>query len=1484
MFDKIKKRNGEVVNFDASKITNAIFKAGQATGEFGIDVAKKLTLRVLDIAIDVIGEKIPTVEEIQDIVEEVLISSPYKKTAKAYIIYRDQHAKIREITTKASLDLVDQYLRKVDWRVNENSNMSFSLQGLNNYVSSEITKTYWLNNIYPPEIRNAYINGDIHIHDLGCLSVYCVGWDLQDLLAVGFKGAAGKVESSPAKHFRSALGQVVNFFYTLQGEAAGAQAFSFDASTPITIKRNGKIESVTLEMLFDDYKHHMIGINGSQVIYTDRIYRRYLMDDADKRKYMDSRMPTEPVLFQFDKIEVLTEEGFVPLKAISRHKISSEDDKLLIIETEDGNILRITKSHPVILSDGKTVRADSLKIGDEILSANINIPLTEEIEMEENFAYLIGFMIAEGCWGHQTKEYAIVSQKKNKPEREKVESIIKKLKIPYYNQGDFNIVFSTTRTGRFIRNHLRLQDKSHRKNLPDFIFRLSRKSIGALISGLIDGDGDIDRNRIVRIHSTSYTLLMQLKQLLSLLGINATVRYTSYKNMKENYKDTYIIRFRLTEKDISLFNHSLKLSSIKPKEKDSPSFSSKIVKIMNARYDNEYVYDITTQNQHFLINNIVVHNSNFDTLLAPFIRYDNLDYKGVKQAMQEFLFNVNVPTRTGFQTPFVNLTLDLTVPEIYKNQPVIVGGEFKNETYSEFQKEMDMLNRAFLEVMLEGDAKKRVFTFPIPTYNITKDFDWENPNMKLLWEVTAKYGIPYFSNFINSDMKPDDVRSMCIAPSEEILIRNSKNIKRKSIKEVVEKYKKSDFDRDGWAECNKEKNLEVLSLNYKTGKVEWAKVIRFLKVKDNKLITIITEEGKEIKCSSKHLVPVLTEKGIVNKFAQDVKEGDYLLNLKKFSGLNNKYQKIEKDLILDEDLAKILGFFTADGNYLFETRKNIKTFGQPKGLQFTFNSQTKSYLKEIKGLIKKVFGLTGKEKKDSRYNSYYLYVHNAKIARTLFNAGFKKYGRLPDILFNSPSTVIENFLLYHFKGDGYEKRKEIHINDKELGRDLVILYSLIGKPVTYRRRKNSQVIYIQHNKKKIRKDGVLTPPLLSERVPGFLAKSTYLVPGLKKSRMVGFNTLEKCQAFTELSSDIKNSDYYVVRVKKVEKKFLKKPQTFFDLELEKNHLFVHSLGAITHNCCRLRLDNRELRKRGGGLFGANPLTGSIGVVTINLPRIGYLSKTKEEFKQRLESQMELAKESLEIKRKILEKFTDEGLYPYSRFYLRNVKEKTNQYWTNHFSTIGLIGMNEACLNLFGKDIGTEEGLSFAIEIMNFMREKLLKFQEETGNIYNLEATPAEGTSYRLARIDKNKYPDIICANEENYKNGAEPFYTNSSQLPVNYTDDIFHALELQDKLQTLYTGGTVFHIFVGEKIHSSEGIKNLVKTVCENFHLPYFTITPTFSICPNDGYISGEHFECPKCGAECEVYSRVVGYLRPVNQWNKGKQEEFKIRKTFAVK
>ena len=289
------------------------------------------------------------------------------------------------------------------------------------------------------------------------------------------------------------------------------------------------------------------------------------------------------------------------------------------------------------------------------------------------------------------------------------------------------------------------------------------------------------------------------------------------------------------------------------------------------------------------------------------------------------------------------------------------------------------------------------------------------------------------------------------------------------------------------------------------------------------------------------------------------------------------------------------------------------------------------------------------------------------------------------------------------------------------------------------------------------------------------------------------------------------------------------------------------------------------------------------MVTINLPRIGYISKDENEFFDRLKKQVLLAKESLSIKRKVLERFTDNNLYPYSTFYLRDVKQGTGLYWKNHFSTIGIIGMNEACLNLFGRDIGTEKGQSFALRTMDFIRSMISEIQEGTDEMFNLEATPAEGTSYRLAMIDKEKFPEIICANEDEYRKGAAPFYTNSTQLPVNSTDDILEVLDLQDDLQTRYTGGTVLHIYLGERVDDIEAIKGLIRKVATNFRLPYFTLTPTFSVCPSHGYLNGEQTQCPVCKRDTEVYSRVVGYLRPVNQWNSGKQAEFGLRKSFNV-
>ncbi len=693
--ERIVKRDGRVVPFDEAKITTAIWKAMREVGEPDGQAAKRLSERVTGILDERFTDDLPTVEEIQDIVEDVLIEAGYTRVAKAYIVYRKQHADLREMRRllEEVPSLVDDYLNDRDWRVRENSNMTFSLQGLNTHITDRVISHYWLTKIYPQPIKTAHERGDFHIHDLGTLGAYCVGWDLRDLLLRGFRGVRGKIESRPAKHFRVALLQVVNFMYTLQGESAGAQAFS-----------------------------------------------------------------------------------------------------------------------------------------------------------------------------------------------------------------------------------------------------------------------------------------------------------------------------------------------------------------------------------------------NLDTYLAPFIRADGLSYAKVKQNLQEFVYNMNVPTRVGFQTPFTNVTLDLEVPSYMRGEPVIIGGEIQDSVYGDYQHEMDVFNRAFAEVMTEGDMHGRPFTFPIPTYNITEDFDWDNPNLQPVWEMTAKYGIPYFSNFINSDMKPEDARSMC---------------------------------------------------------------------------------------------------------------------------------------------------------------------------------------------------------------------------------------------------------------------------------------------------------------------------------------------------------------------------------------------------------------------CRLRIDNRELKKRGGGLFGANPLTGSIGVVTINLPRLGYLAADESEFFSRLGELMELAKKSLIIKRKTLENLTERGLYPYSKFYLSGIKKAEGGYWKNHFSTIGIIGMNEALLNLFGTTIADPEGREFAVKVLQFMRDRLADFQEETGEIFNLEATPAEGASYRLARKDRERYPDIRVYNLEAY-GGKIPYYTNSTHLPVGLTEDMFTALELQDPLQSLYTGGTVFHGFLGET-PTPEATKQLVRKIAENFHLPYYTLTPTFSVCPEHGYIAGEHRECPVCGERTEIYSRIVGYLRPVEQWNDGKRAEFADRKTYTT-
>lgn len=692
MPEAIVKRDGRVVPFDPARIESAVLRAFQATGEAGEEAPRRAREVTAEVVARLGEIQVPHIEQVQDLVEEALMRAGWCRTAKAYILYREQRRQVREMRSLVSSDLIDSYLAEADWRVRENANVGFSLQGLNVYLTGAMAAEYWLQRVYPPEVREAHKSGDLHLHDLGFLANYCCGWDLQALLREGFGGVPGHAEAGPPKHFRSALGQVYNFLYTLQGEAAGAQAFS-----------------------------------------------------------------------------------------------------------------------------------------------------------------------------------------------------------------------------------------------------------------------------------------------------------------------------------------------------------------------------------------------SFDTLLAPYVRADGLTYGEVKQAVQEAVFNLNTPTRVGCQCPFTNVTLDL-FSSAYDREFAFVDGREMPWTYGELQEERLMVARAFCEVMLRGDASGRGFTFPVPTFNVTRD--WAVRDVPEVFRLAAKYGSPYFANFVSSDLSPDDVRSMC---------------------------------------------------------------------------------------------------------------------------------------------------------------------------------------------------------------------------------------------------------------------------------------------------------------------------------------------------------------------------------------------------------------------CRLRLDKRELLRRGGGLFGANPMTGSVGVVTLNLPRLAYLSRDEEDFFRRLAQLAGIAVTALEVKRKALDRFAEAGLYPFTARWLKPVEERFGSYFASHFSTIGVVGGNEMCLNLLGVPITDPVGKAFAVKVLQFLREFCASAQERTGHLYNLEATPAEGCSHRLARIDKAKYPDIMVANEADWKKGAAPYYTNSTHPPVGWTDDPLEVLEHQEELQVLYTGGTVVHFWLGEALPDPDACQEFVLRVCEGSRVPYITLTPTYSVCPEHGYLPGEQPSCPCCGAATEVWSRVTGYYRPVSAYNAGKQAEFRDRASFRI-
>jgi len=1027
---EIRKRDGSIVPFNIKKIERAIWQAAKAAGGEDRNRAKFLAGEVVKELERRFNKTItPSVEQVQDIVEHTLLDEGHTKTHKAYILYRDLHTKLRDITSLVDSDeLIEKYLKKASWLVKENANMTYSLQGLNNHVASIISANFWLNKIYPKEIRKAHTYGDIHIHDLASLSAYCCGWDLKDLLVRGFGGVQGKLNSKPPSHFSTALGQLVNFLYSLQGEVAGAVAVAnFDTYlAPFIAHDNLSYKQVKQQMQEFVYNMNVPCYDDQTEVLTKdgfKLFKELEKDDEIATlkggKYIEYHKPKERVKYPYTSKMVHVKTTRLDLMVTPNHK--------MLVSRQKGSGRKLIK-----------VRADELKYDDWIPKTGIwkgkekshfNLPaLTQKekfyspltkskhsktrewkekkINMDNWLAFL-GIYLAEGYAVKETSakakegnyEVGIVNTQKKK----QVRKIMENTPFKYRETEDRFIILD-----KQLWKYLRKLGDCYTKYIPREFKNLCPRQLRILLDAFNIGDGSIDDNgKRKKYYTSSKKIQDDIGELI--LKVGKSPRYFSRKNREKSING----------------------------------------RILNPSKKHPNLIIMENRSKHYTFNSKKFRRKD------GYANFKRVPYKG-------YVYCVEIPnhvvfvrrngtcawsgnTRVGFQSPFSNVTIDLQPPKQVGDEAVIIGGKPINKQYKDFQKEMDMFNRAFAQTMSEGDAQGRVFTFPIPTYSVTKDFDWSNPVLEPVFEMTRKYGIPYFANYINSDMDPDDIRSMC---------------------------------------------------------------------------------------------------------------------------------------------------------------------------------------------------------------------------------------------------------------------------------------------------------------------------------------------------------------------------------------------------------------------CRLRINNKTLRKR-GGLFAANPLTGSLGVVTINLPRIGHTADNEYRFFQRLGKLMRIAKESLLIKRETVENFTNQGLYPYCKYYLQDVKKRMNQYWGNHFNTIGINGMNEALVNFLGKDITTTEGKRFALKIMTFMRKKLLKYQKETDQLFNLEATPAEGTAYRFAKIDKEKFGDNIkAANEVDLGNGVKPFYTNSTHLPVDATKDLFEALNHQDDLQCKYNGGTVFHGFLGESPPNTKVVKKLIQKISKNYNLPYFTLTPTFSICPIHGYIPGEHKYCPKCDEE----------------------------------
>ena len=1422
MIRKIRKRDGKIADFNPIKITDAIWKAAQAVGGKDYKKSAELTDKVLTrLEEDLKKGEIPSVEHVQDVVEKSLIEEGHARTAKAYILYRKQHNDIREIGgLLKDIDVVDGYLSMMDWKVQENSNMAYSLQGLNVYATENIISHYWLNKIYPPEIGEAHKNGQYHIHDLGTLGAYTY---------FGKETIIAKINGKILLTSFEDLYNNINVGENLLSEKDDAWARYPEGIEVLDKDGWTKVKRV-VKKAKRKQMHFIKNEGGRSVIVTED--HPMVMGDEIYKEARDI-VPEEDKLFTVNIQELLKNEIL-----FSKRYLYLADELY-------------KKGISDFFIEGMPIEeyekfSKDLKI-DGILSTSNNADcLPNKIELTESLGYFVGFYLAEG-W---MEPHRIIVKQKDTPENEKIIERFKKganeLGCRVYSMKENDIlnlrIVNSTLVNFLFKEIFNLSGKCKNKHLPNEILTYNQDFIKGLISGLLDGDGSINSSKTsLEIRIASRTMLEQLSVVMNLFGFTVrdrnlegvgTTRQFNGGLITQNYP-LYAISFRKI--DISL--DSVKYNSAQTSSGAWRSEGAGWHKVLNNKKTeiiDDYIYDITTETNTLIVNGMWNHNcvgwdlkdilllgfkgvpgkieskpakhfgtalmqvvnylytlqgeaagaqalSNFDSLLAPFIRYDGLNYKTVKQEIQKFLFNMNVPTRVGFQSPFSNCTLDLTVPSYMKDEPAIIGGELKDDNFIDFTDEMDMINQAFAEIMYEGDAKGRPFTFPIPTYNITKDFNWNNGVLDPIWEMTAKYGIPYFSNFINSDMSPDDARSMCpLSGDEKVLIKSSRGrgVEYSSIRNIYE----SNGHQDKY---------EI----YSDGKFIKG---NFNKWDNQKMFKILLENGHVIKMSQYHQNFILNSPMDENESvlkAKELKPGMYLpYSLNKYKGEGGS-----------EDLGYFVGAYAGDGS-----------FDGDASVIFSLNGDSKPEIAEkIKKIAKKYFGanISLTTYKDTKLTTLKIHSKAAVGICRDYVKGKQRNRHYNPRIFTTSLEFRKGVVKGHYDTDG-GNRNRIYSSSHKMIETLNMLAATMGTTTS---------IYKDNREGRI---------------------------GAEPNYAVLFYQLNR-QNYEDIW--FKKNNRLWIKIKEI-KPIQDSSAYCFEVENGEPVFTVGSTGILTHNC-RLRLDNRELRKRGGGLFGANPKTGSVGVVTINMPQIGYLAKDDDYFFERLNDLMDLAKTSLETKREIIENLTYSGLHPYSKFYLSDVKNTFGEYWKNHFSTIGLIGMNDALLNFMNKSIGDKEGKAFAEKVLDHMRDRIADYQEETGDIFNLEATPAEGASYRLSRIDKQQYPDIRIYNQEKYNggnggSGVEPYYTNSTQLPSGFTSDIFKALDLQDSLQSKYTGGTVLHVFIGENNPDPTATKKLIRKIAENYTLPYYTITPTFSICPKHGYIAGEHRFCPKCDKE----------------------------------